>query len=138
MKKKFPIKALFAVIINREFTWFIIARILFIAGLRMTPVLLGWRLYEITGSKLALGILGLSEVIPAIGIALPAGVRVDKSDKHKLLRLCIAFYFLLMLGLMVCYFSLDGKKYIRYCSGMGYLWIGIRNRICEGLQQCSF
>jgi hypothetical protein len=48
------------IIINTEFTWFIIARVLFIAGLRMTPVLLGWRLYEITGSKLALA-LGLSE-----------------------------------------------------------------------------
>ncbi len=86
-------------LLNREFSWFITARILFIAGLRMTPVLLGWRLYEITGSKLALGILGLSEVIPAIALALPAGVRVDKSNKHKLISTCIALYFFLMLGL---------------------------------------
>lgn len=99
MNGKFTIKSLFSTIINKEFTLFVLARILFIAGLRMTPVLLGWRLYEITGSKLALGILGLAEVIPAIGIALPAGVRVDKSDKHKLLRICIASYFFLMLGL---------------------------------------
>ncbi len=88
-------------IINSEFTWFIIARILFIAGLRMTPVLLGWRLYEITGSKLALGMLGLSEVIPAIALALPAGVKVDKSNKHKLLSICISLYFFLMLGLLL-------------------------------------
>ena len=87
-------------VINSEFTWFITARVLFIAGLRMAPVLLGWRLYEITGSKLSLGILGLSEVIPAIALALPAGVKVDKSNKHKLLSICIAIYFLLMLGLM--------------------------------------
>src|SRR5687767_2532600 len=88
-------------VINTEFTWFIIARVLFIAGLRMAPVLLGWRLYEITGSKLSLGILGLSEVIPAIALALPAGVKVDKSNKHKLLSICMAIYFLLMLGLLV-------------------------------------
>jgi MFS family permease len=86
-------------LINKEFRWFIIARFLFIAGLRMTPVLLGWKLYELTGSKLALGILGLSEVIPAIGFALPAGVTVDKSNKHKLLSLCIVIYFFLMAGL---------------------------------------
>lgn len=67
----------------------------------MTPVLLGWRLYEITGSKLALGILGLSEVIPAIALALPAGVKVDKSNKHKLLSICITCYFFLMLGLLL-------------------------------------
>src|SRR5204862_5816086 len=89
-KKFFPV-------INKEFTWFILARILFIAGLRMTPVLLGWRLYQITGSKLSLGILGLSEVISAISFALPAGVKVDRSNKHKLIGICIIIYFLLML-----------------------------------------
>ena len=88
-------------VINKEFTSYIVARILFIAGLRMTPVLLGWRLYEITGSKLALGMLGLSEVIPAIALALPAGVRVDRSDKRKLLTTCMGLYLVLMAGLAV-------------------------------------
>jgi MFS family permease len=67
----------------------------------MTPVLLGWRLYQITGSLLSLGILGLAEVIPAIALALPAGVKVDKSNKHKLLSICITLYFFLMLGLLL-------------------------------------
>ena len=88
-------------IINVEFTWFILARFLFIAGLRMTPVLLGWKLYEVTGSKLSLGILGLSEVIPAVLLALPAGVKVDRSNKHRLISICMALYFLLMIGLLV-------------------------------------
>jgi len=88
-------------IINAEFTWFITSRILFIAGLRMTPVLLGWRLYELTGSKLGLGILGLSEVIPAITLALPAGVKVDRSNKHRLLSICILIYLLLALCLLL-------------------------------------
>lgn len=88
-------------VLNREFTWFVIARFLFIAGLRMTPVLLGWKLYEVTGSKLALGILGLSEVIPAVLLALPAGVTVDKSNKHRLISICMALYFLLMIALLI-------------------------------------
>jgi MFS family permease len=88
-------------VINEEFTWFIIARFLFIAGLRMTPVLLGWKLYEVTGSKLSLGILGLSEVIPAVLLALPAGVWVDKSNKHRLITICMAGYFLLMAALLI-------------------------------------
>ncbi|HKC34578.1 MAG TPA: MFS transporter, partial [Chitinophagaceae bacterium] len=88
-------------VLNREFTWFVIARFLFIAGLRMTPVLLGWKLYEVTGSKLSIGLLGLSEVIPAVLFALPAGVKVDRSNKHKLISICMALYFLLMIGLLV-------------------------------------
>jgi MFS family permease len=101
MSNPLSIKKYFRPVINTEFTWHILARILFIGGLRMTPVLLGWRLYEITGSKLALGLLGLSEVISAIGFALPAGVKVDKSDKHKLLSISMATYFFLMLGLLL-------------------------------------
>jgi MFS family permease len=88
-------------IINLEFTWFVVARFLFIAGLRMTPVLLGWKLYEITGSKLSIGIVGLSEVIPAVLLALPAGVKVDRSNKHRLITNCMALYFFLMLGMLV-------------------------------------
>lgn len=94
----FPLRR-FKPVINHEFTWYITARILFIGGLRMTPVLLGWRLYELTGSKLALGMLGLSEVIPAVLLALPAGVRVDRSNKHRLISVCIALYFFIMAGL---------------------------------------
>ena len=100
MKRWYQIPYLSQPVINAEFTSYIVARILFIAGLRMTPVLLGWRLYEITGSKLALGMLGLSEVIPAIALALPAGVRVDRSDKRKLLTTCMGLYLVLMAGLM--------------------------------------
>lgn len=99
MKIRLPIFSFSQPIINKEFTVYVIARIFFIAGLRMTPVLLGWRLYELTGSKLALGMLGLSEVIPAITLALPAGVRVDRSDKRKLLSVCMGLYLLLMIGL---------------------------------------
>ena len=89
------------VIINREFSIFAIARFLFIAGLRMSPVLLGWKLYEVTGSKLSIGILGLSEVIPAVLLALPAGVKVDRSNKHRLISICMALYFVLMIGLLI-------------------------------------
>src|SRR5215471_10104323 len=106
------------IIINKEFTWFVIARILFIAGLRMSPVLLGWRLYEITNSKLSLGILGLSEVIAAISFALPAGVKVDKSNKHRLISICMLVYFFLMAALLVItshwFFSVTSKNYVAW------------------------
>jgi len=83
-------------IINNEFTLFLATRILVTAGIRMTPVLLGWYLYELTGSKLSLGVLGLSEVVPAILFALPAGVKVDSSDKRKLILICLSSYLSIM------------------------------------------
>ncbi len=79
-------------VINREFTFLLISRIVFTSGMKMVPVLLGWYLYELTGSKLALGILGLSEVIPAVLLALPAGVKVDSSPKRGLILKCLLAY----------------------------------------------
>ena len=79
-------------VINKEFTFLLISRIVFTSGMKMVPVLLGWYLYDLTGSKLALGILGLSEVIPAVLLALPAGVRVDSSPKKALILKCLLAY----------------------------------------------
>lgn len=108
-------------VINTEFTLFLVTRILVTAGIKMTPVLLGWYLYELTGSKLSLGVLGLSEVVPAILFALPAGVKVDTSDKRKLILTCLSVY----LGIMVIFswltssyskevFSLKNIEYLIY------------------------
>ncbi|HMP31234.1 MAG TPA: MFS transporter [Saprospiraceae bacterium] len=82
-------------IINKEFTFFLITRMLYMSGVKMIPVILGWKLYELTESKLVLGFLGLSEVIPAILLALPAGVKIDRSNKHKLILVCLVGYFLI-------------------------------------------
>jgi len=116
------------VVLNWEFFWFVIARFLFIAGLRMSPVLLGWKLYEVTGSKLSIGILGLSEVIPAVLLALPAGVKVDRSNKHRLISICMALYFVLMVGLLIVtsqWFASSSKQQIQwliyglvFCTGV--------------------
>jgi MFS family permease len=89
-----------AIFINPEFTWYLFARIVFLAGMRITPVLLLWKLYELTGSKLAVGILGLSEVIPAVLLALPAGVKVDQSNKHRLISICYIIYLLVAAAML--------------------------------------
>jgi MFS family permease len=115
-------------VINKEFTLFLISRIIFTSGMKMVPVLLGWYLYELTGSKLALGMLGLSEVIPAILLALPAGVKVDSSPKRSLILTCLAAYFFITLAFAAItsrhIFSISdtAKVYIIYalvgCTGL--------------------
>ncbi len=74
-------------------------------ALQMVNVGLGWYLYELTGNPLALGWVGLSEVIPAISLALYAGHRVDISDKRTLLRNGMAFYLFSVVGLALVTFE---------------------------------
>jgi len=96
-------------VINKEFTFLLISRIVFTSGMKMVPVLLGWYLYELTGSKLALGILGLSEVIPAVLLALPAGVRVDSSPKKALILKCLLAYIGIALAFAAVTSELSGS-----------------------------
>lgn len=68
-------------------------------ALQMVNVGVGWFLYDLTGNPLALGWVGLSEVIPAISLALYAGHKVDISDKRTLLRNGMSLYLVSVTGL---------------------------------------
>jgi MFS family permease len=75
-----------------EFKFFITGRFIFIMGLRMTGTVIGWWMYLLTKSPLALGFVGLSEVIPALSLALYAGHYIDISEKRKLLLTTLLLY----------------------------------------------
>jgi MFS family permease len=64
-------------------------------ALRMVTTVVGWHMYQLTKSPFALGLIGLSEVIPAVGLALYAGHVIDKNDKRTVLLRCIVGYFAL-------------------------------------------
>jgi MFS family permease len=83
-----------------EFKIFILGRFIFIMGLRMTGTIIGWWMYRLTGDPLALGMVGLSEVIPALSLALYAGHYIDQNEKRRLLLRCILLYILCILLLL--------------------------------------
>lgn len=56
----------------------LIARFLFTFAVQMQAVILGWRIYELLNDPLALGLIGLAEAVPAIGLALYAGYLIDR------------------------------------------------------------
>jgi MFS family permease len=94
MKELFPNKA-FAVMRHREFRLFLAYRFFMTSATLMQSVVVGWQLYNITKDVLSLGMIGLTEVIPQVSIALIAGHYVDIWDRKK-----IIFYtsFLLLIG----------------------------------------
>ena len=87
-------KGPYAALEFREFKYFIVGRFIFIMGLRMTGTVIGWWMYTLTKNPLALGLVGLSEVIPALSLALYAGHYIDVNEKRKLLLKCILLYLL--------------------------------------------
>ncbi|RTL52087.1 MAG: MFS transporter [Sphingobacteriales bacterium] len=90
-----------------EFRNLMIGRFAFIMGLRMMATLLGWWIYELTNAPIAIGLIGLSEVIPAVSLALYAGHIIDISEKRKLLLTCIGLYMLaaILLSILSTHFT---------------------------------
>lgn len=87
-----------------EFNDFITGRLLFVVGLRMLTTLIGWWLYEITDSIFFIGLIGLAEVLPSIGLSLHAGYVIDIIEKRKLLLWCIVSFAIcvtVLLGLSI-------------------------------------
>ncbi len=83
-----------------EFRSLVIGRFIFIMGLRMMSTLVGWWIYNLTNAPIAIGIVGLSEFIPAVSLALYAGHVIDLSEKRKLMLTGVSLYALASLLLL--------------------------------------
>jgi MFS family permease len=102
-----------------EYRNFIIARFFYIMALRMVTTIVGWRIYEITHNPFAIGLIGLSEFLPAFCLALYAGHIIDKSDKRALLVVTTSCYLVCVGGLI----ALSTGAVLRSLSGHWIQWL---------------
>ncbi len=96
-----PVYDPFAAMRIPEYRNLMMGRFLFIMGLRMMGTLVGWWIYELTNDPFAIGLIGLSEVIPAVSLSLYAGHVIDISEKRKLLLRGVTLYFVCALFLLL-------------------------------------
>ncbi len=92
MEPALPAPTPFEAVRIPEFRSLIAGRFLFIVGLRMMSTLVGWWIYNLTNAPIAIGIVGLSEFIPAFSFALYAGHVIDTSEKRRLLLRGVGLY----------------------------------------------
>ena len=91
---------------NSEFKNLLTGRFFIVLAFRMLATLLGWWVYQLTKDPFSIGLIGLSEVIPAISCALYAGHIIDTNEKKKLLLICnYAYAFLISLLLIPAFLS---------------------------------
>jgi len=89
----------YAALRYKEFNIFLIVRFALVFAWSMQFVVIEWQVYALTKDPLSLGIIGLMEIIPALGMALFAGHIVDQREKRNLLAQCIAAFSLISFGL---------------------------------------
>ena len=70
----------------------------------MQAVVVGWKIYELTHDPLSLGLIGLAEAIPALGLAIFAGHIVDRSRPLVVYRRVLQGSFLSALVVLISQF----------------------------------
>jgi len=77
----------YAVLRNRDFMLYLIGRFVASLGQQMLTVAVGWELYERTSSALALGLVGLTQMLPMVLFTLPAGHVADNHERKRIIVL---------------------------------------------------
>lgn len=99
MKQKLSLDAI-QTLKNTEFRNLITGRFFVILAFKMTATLLGWWVYDLTNDPFSIGLIGLSEVIPAVGFSLYAGHFIDMNEKRRVLLGCTIAY-IVFLGMLL-------------------------------------
>ena len=88
-----------------NFRFFLFAKIMVTVAIQMQAVAVGWHLYELTHDPLSLGMIGLAEAIPAIGIALFAGHMADLYSRKKI----VVVSFFTLCGCALCLSKFENR-----------------------------
>ena len=129
-----PKKDSFAALRYKDFRSYLGMRFFFTFAYQMQTTVLGFYIYQITHSKMAIAFIGLSEAIPAVGLALYGGYIADKYEKRKLLLLIfIGVLFSSLVMFLVTLKSMGG--YIHYSWVLPILYAMI---FCNGISRAFF
>lgn len=96
-----------------DFRLFISARFCVTLAIQIQAVVVAWQVYEITKDPLSLGLIGLAEAIPSVGVSLYAGHVADSVQRKKIILIC--FFTLLLCSLGLLSFTTEyGKIFLNY------------------------
>jgi MFS family permease len=94
----------------KDFRFFILARFVITLAIQIQGTVVGWQVYELTKDPLSLGLIGLAEAIPSIGVSLYAGHVADIIERKKIILLTGLILFLCSVTLL--FFTLDIGQFV--------------------------
>lgn len=120
------------------FRWYAVGGLLSNIGLQMMGLAVSWQIYSLTHSAAALGLVGLVEVVPIVGLMLPGGHVADHYSRKRLVLLanlvtaaCALVLALWSLGSLALpsWGALDGACRLleRFSHGLGERTTAIRS-----------
>lgn len=93
-----------------------LGQVLSLIGSNMRLVAVAWQVFEITGSTIAVGVVGLVEVVPLIVFSIAGGAIADRTDRRALiLRMQLG---LMATSLLLAYMSFGSDPSVYWIYGL--------------------
>jgi len=100
----------FVVLRQRNFAFYLSARILGTLAVQMQSVAIGWQVYQITGNLFDLGLIGLAQFAPFLVLILLAGHTADRYNRRNIIAICLGAQ--LLCSLLLLAFTLSGSQIV--------------------------
>ncbi len=84
-----------------NFRWFIASLLTMNLATQLQGVVVAWQIYALTHDPLSLGLIGLAEALPFIGLSLPAGHFADRLSRLGIVRGALGALLLCSVALLV-------------------------------------
>jgi MFS family permease len=91
---------------HRAYVMLWLARLFSAAASQMLMVAIAWQMYDTTGSAWDLGLVGLLQFLPALGLVLVAGHVIDRHHRGRIVALCLLCQ--LLVALLLAWGSWQG------------------------------
>ena len=85
----------------KSYRWFIVSLLTMTISSQIQGVVVAWQIYDITHDPLSLGLMGLAEALPFIGMSLYAGHIADLFNRHRIAVTSLAVLLSCSLTLLV-------------------------------------
>ncbi len=85
-----------------DFRWYLAGNMPYLIGLNMQTAAISWEIFQRTNSYENLALVGLVQIVPVIGLFMPAGHLIDRVNRQKILILALAATALWSAGLLYC------------------------------------
>ncbi|HXR46112.1 MAG TPA: MFS transporter [Candidatus Limnocylindrales bacterium] len=109
----------YAIFQNRDFTFYLVSRLVGITGQQMFTLAILWEIWWLTQSALALGLVGLVQMIPMFLFTLPAGHVADNYNRKQIVVLTTAAIAAASLGVAFISWYHAPVIWIYFCLFLG-------------------
>lgn len=105
----------YAALRYQDFRLLLVGRVIAALGEQMLSFAIAWELWQRTDSELALGLVGLVQVIPILLFSLPAGHVADQFNRKRIVLITQALLTLCALGLAILSFAQGSLVLVYLC-----------------------